>query len=655
MKQIIELPVSETIEERMKSLISPLDFAKEMERYWIDHLGNISSEALRQVWMQLAKTFGSNIGSFSPFESWTILQPPTGSGKTQGTIVYCKMLSRINRRDHPGVLIVTRLKTDANQIAEQINVLSGKTDEAFAYHSDTKDKLKIIDLENYPVLVITHRAYELALDLLGQDGNIQQTWPFFYNWKNNNRRLVVIDEALDIVEHSQAALEGLRQTWGTLDQSIRRRFILEVQCLEEVIEILDTYEKRTIKEKVKEHRVLESLIKGETFPDFTALRQVMRKEIRYDQQLGKNDNLEQQRLRELHDSRIKDLNNIVKSWVYYAHTEYQPTLNTARLLVPDNIQGAVVLDATASSNFLYELFKPAEVITPPPGSRNYQNVTLHISRGHNTGKRYMKNNVKELSRELMGELNEKLGEDKKVFICTHKDVEPFLDSYQPEFDLKTGHWGAVDGSNEYRDCDTAVIFGLPYRPNTWSANAFMALRGPQPTKWLQESDKRKWKRHEDIRKSLKHGQIITSIIQAINRVRCRKVIDEEGNCPNTDVYLMLPHDSIADEILKGIRKEMPGIRTVSWSLSSARRKVKRSNHELALSKFIMNMNIGRQAITVIKKTLGISSTTCESLIRKMKDENSDLYKAMTKTGAKYQSEGPGKRAFIIKEWNQGLN
>ena len=51
----------------------------------------------------------------------------------------------------------------------------------------------------------------------------------------------------------------------------------------------------------------------------------------------------------------------------------------------------------------------------------------------------------------------------------------------------------------------------------------------------------------------------------------------------------------------------------------------------------------------------MSSTTCETLIKKMKDENSDLYKAMNKAGAKYLSEGPGKRAFIIKEWNQGLN
>ena len=129
----------------------------------------------------------------------------------------------------------------------------------------------------------------------------------------------------------------------------------------------------------------------------------------------------------------------------------------------------------------------------------------------------------------------------------------------------------------------------------------------------------------------------------------------EGNCPHTDIYLMLPNDGIAEEILKGIKKEMPGIKTANWNFSSAKRQVKRSNHESALSKFIMNMNIGRQAITIVKRTLGMSSTTCESLIKKMKDENSDLYKAMNKAGAKYLSEGPGKRAFIIKEWNQGLN
>ena len=630
-------------------MIDPREFTNEMEKYWSRKLGNVPSEALRKVWFQQAKVFGRYAIGITHRDEWTVLQPPTGSGKTQGTIVYCSMLPKVAGDSHPGVLIVTRLKTDADQIAEQINALSEEK-QAVAYHSGTKDRLKITDLKKHPVLVITHRAYELALDLLGQDGRIQQTWSFFYDWKDKNRRLVVIDEALDIVEHSQAALEGLRQTEATLSQSIRKRFPVEVQCLNEVVDILDSYEKRTRKEKVKEHRILESLIKEGTVPDFTALRQIMREEIRYDQLLCKTDNLEQQRLRELHDSRIRDLNNIIKSWIYYAHTEYQPTLNTARLLVPDNVQGAVVLDATASSNVLYDLFKPAEVISPPPGSRNYQNVTLHVSRGHKVGKRFMKNKAKELSRELIGELNERLGENRKVFICTHKDVEPVLDSYEPRFNLMTGHWGAVDGSNDYRDCDTAVIFGLPYRPNTWSANVFMALEGPQATEWLQESDKRSWKGYEDIRKSLKNGQIITSIIQAINRVRCRKVTDLEGNCPDTDIYLMLPDDGIAEEILEGIKKEMPWIKTREWNFSSARRQVKRSNHESALSKFIINMNIGRQAISIVKKTLGMSSTTCETLIKKMRDERSDLYKAMTKVGAKYISEGPAKRAFIVKEW-----
>ena len=156
-----------------------------------------------------------------------------------------------------------------------------------------------------------------------------------------------------------------------------------------------------------------------------------------------------------------------------------------------------------------------------------------------------------------------------------------------------------------------------------------------------------------MRKSLKHGQVITSIIQAINRVRCRKVTDMEGNCPHTDIYLMLPNDGIAEEILKGIKKEMPGIKTANWNFSSAKRQVKRSNHESASSKFIMN--IGRQAITIVKRTLGMSNATCERLISRMKDENSELYKAMTKAGAKYISEGSGKRAFITKESIQGLN
>jgi hypothetical protein len=347
---------------------------------------------------------------------------------------------------------------------------------------------------------------------------------------------------------------------------------------------------------------------------------------------------------------MEDLEDIVQSWVYYAHVNGQPTLNTARLIIPDYMQGAAVLDATAGRNVMYELFPPAKVEPIPQGSRNYQNVTLHISKDHNLGSGYMKEKAKELSQELIDELNERLDENRKVFVCTHKDIEPALDLCKPIFDLMKGHWGAIDGSNDYRDCDTAVIFGIPHRPNILTANTYMALQGEQTTDWLQDSTNRTHGEHEDIRKSLKNGQIITSIIQAINRVRCRQVIDAEGNCLSTDVYLMLPNDSIADEILDSIKNDMPGIKTKDWNFSSAKRQARGSKHESALREYIVNMDIGSQDITTIKKDLNISNTTFKTLVKKMKDESSDLYKAITKVGAKYSSEGPGKgrQAYIVK-------
>jgi hypothetical protein len=660
MKPII-IEQEETAVEKMKSLIPPHHFVDEMEKHWEERLGNISSEALRKVWMQIAGTFGSHIGGFGDFERWTILQPPTGSGKTQGTIVYCKMLSRLNRKDHPGVLIVTRRIDDANQIAEQINELSGKTDEAVAYHSD--NKIDLDKLPTFPVLVICHRAYELAMDAMTDEGSkIQHTWPHFYSWQNwTGRKLVVIDEALDIVEYSQAGLDGLRQTLGVIPKVIRDKYPDEIKSIEEAIDLLDCYDNRQDKsEPIREHMVLEKIIKEDKLPDLDALRKEMRT-IEYDKQQGKSDALERQRLSRIHDERIKNLNNIFKSWQYYVSSESKPTLNTARLLIPDDVKGAVVLDATANCDLIYKLFNQAVPINPPLHSRNYQNVTLHVSMGHKVGKGYMRSNAKDLSSQLIAQLNEELGEDRKVFFCAHKGVEPVLitcdEKLNPEAKKwMTGHWGYVDGSNKWKDCDTAVIFGLPYRPNTWTANVFMALQGPQSSEWLQDSNRREYGGYLDIRKALMNGQITTSIIQAINRIRCRKVIDDQGNCPKSDVFILLPKNELGEDILDGIRKLMPGIKIKNWDYDSiSKRKIRGSNYEPALIKYFETMDIGRVAASGLKKNFDIPNSTFERLIVKMKDKTTELYKVMRKLKVIYKSDGSGRghRAYIIKEWVQG--
>ena len=70
--------------------------------------------------------------------------------------------------------------------------------------------------------------------------------------------------------------------------------------------------------------------------------------------------------------------------------------------------------------------------------------------------------------------------ERKVFFCVHKSVEHELPeaSDLPFAKVAKAHWGAVDGSNAYADCDVAVVFGLPYRDAvTWPTNVFFALQG----------------------------------------------------------------------------------------------------------------------------------------------------------------------------------
>lgn len=564
------------------------------------------------------------------------------------------MLSELPVNEHPGALIVTRLKTDADQIAEQINRLSKKS-VAVAHHTDSNTKLT--ELGEWPVLVITHRAYELALDFLGQDGTIQQTWPFFHQWGSpvqefcdRKRKLVIIDECLDIVEQLEAGLDGLRNTLGAIPQSIREKFPREVAAIEALVKSVEQIGSEGEGQPTAEAMLLINAIHEDCPPDFNGLRKALRERVRFDYQIGKNDLRENERLKKQHDQRLKSLQSIFSSWAYYAKVNAHHTLNTARLLVPEGVKGAVVLDATASANVIYDLFDGAAVLTPPEESRSYRNVTLHVSRGHKTGKNFMENHAKEVCQKLFADLNERLS-GRRVFIVCHKGVESVLETYDPAFTMKLGHWGKVDGSNEWKDCDTCVVFGLSYRPDTWTANVFMAFQGPQETEWLRADGNRPFKQHLDIRQALKEGQMVTEVVQAINRVRCRRVIDHLGNCPPTEVYLMLPGGRLADVIVDGIRSQMPGIQVLEdWEFRGQRSRVKKAKGFEAILKYLENMPPGRQSKTHLCDKLGVSTSTIKRFIAAATGSDSPLARAVEKAGVVIDSlrEGKTQRLYFIK-------
>jgi hypothetical protein len=634
-------------------MIAVQNYIQEMTKHWTKTLGNVVSTNLQLAWAQIAEAFNAHIQSHDDPESidkWTVLSPPTGSGKSQGTAVYCSMLCKQPIGNRVGTLIVTRLKSDADAMAETINTLAGERC-AIAYHTDSRE-IPLTDLWQFDVVVITHKAYELALDKLGAQGQLQQTWEFFHQYGNDGdtRKLVVIDESLDIIEESQGNLEGLRQTLAVIPDSLRETHSYAIEGIKALITILEEISKTSQGVSTKETLLVSEEIKAGNPPNLTALRADLRN-VRFDLQNHKSDLYECERLRQIHDARLKQLDAIFRSWSYYAKVPSNGhTLNTARLLVPENTKGAVVLDATAIHDVIYELFDRVEPIEPPIGVRDYSNVNLFISKGHKQGKVYLRNHGKEECSKLVNALTETLPKNSNVFVCCHKDTEAILKTYDPEeFKLNVGHYGAVDGSNAWRDCDTAVIFGLPYLPDTWSANAYFALQGVKTTEWLQSQDRPHGK-HLDIREALKTGHIVSSVVQAINRIRCRKVIDSKGNCPKSNIYLMLPNGVGGEAILEGILKSMPSVNLKEWTFTGATRKIRKGNYDEALLTFANNMHIGKESSTNIKRALAINDSTWDRLVKKLSDNSSELFTKLLELGVTYLIERNGSRnvAYLAK-------
>lgn len=104
----------------MPSPVSPIHFADRMERHWTDTLGNASSDNLKTIWRQMGQAFGQSILAHDKTEgeTWRVLQPPTGTGKTQGLCVYASMVSE-ELRERVGVMTPTQRQPVLFQLARE--------------------------------------------------------------------------------------------------------------------------------------------------------------------------------------------------------------------------------------------------------------------------------------------------------------------------------------------------------------------------------------------------------------------------------------------------------------------------------------------------------------------------------------------------------
>lgn len=483
-------------------------------------------------------------------------------------------------------------------------------------------------------------------------------WIDLITWAHGRRRLTVIDEALaGVIDEHEVKVEEIDYVLALLPHDLKAAYPDQIEALNAVADVM-----RKIRAAVSDNGaatatrfVWKAVAEGRAaFPAryaMTPLRQAAAT-VRYDlRALRKDSPIDRQRLAARVDTLLRDCEAIMSRWAYYAKKGQADTFNSAQLLIPDDLPGPVVLDATASQNFLWELLEyRAEIAPTPKDARNYAPVTLHVARASGLGKTKMLERGAVRIPRLLADLEGTLSPDRKVFLCLHKKAEHIALSYSPNFaTYSVGHWGAVDGKNDWHDHDVAVIFGLPYRDPTWTANCFFALQGLRPNEWFSNPQ---WKTYRDVRKVMQRRQLTASIIQAINRVRCRRVVDGEGRCLPTDVFVVLPIGEEGDDVLRYVQEEMPGVVVTPWgfALDGPQQRVRRGSAHAALIALMKNRLPGETAMSYVKSQLGLTASAVEKLRAVLRADAHPLSRALAELGVRYVTTGVGRgaRSYLLK-------
>jgi hypothetical protein len=536
-------------------------------------------------------------------------------------------------------------------MAKEINELAGRV-VAVAHHSDKPATSE--ELHSSDILIITHQAYVNSAGRLGSHKDALRSR--FTSWRGGRRLLTIIDEALaNVVENNKVTVASLAQVISYVTPEIRHEFPEQLKVLEELHYVLVSHANPEGRSNTHSIRMLwdddSSVVQ---MPDMEALQRAM-KSLPYDTMvLGEHCDSSRDRIwRKVREVLIQ-AEAVMEQWAYYAKKGAEHSINSASFLIPWDVPGPVVLDATASANFLWDLFGHRAQIVPTPSKvRDYATVTLHVARATGVGKHTMIRSIKTRFPRLLHALEKEIGSDRSVFLCMHKDAEHVAVSYTHHFrSLDVGHWGAVDGRNDWSTHDTAVILGLPYRDSVWSTNQFFALQGHQDDEWIQSPV---WKEHADVRRVMEQRQLSVSIIQAINRVCCRRVIDAQGRCPAADIYIVLPKDKTGDAILQDILVDMPNTRVVPWTFELDGPKVRKARtgtSHAALITLMTNRLPGETAMSYVQRELGLDHPPkLKKLKEALRKSDHPTTVALRNIGVSYivRGAGRGSKSFLVKD------
>ncbi len=605
------------------------------------------SRALKDAWREMAVTFNDCIEGkikqdkwddwavwfkergFLPDAQWNVLTLPTGTGKTQGVIHYCALLSQTE--NPTGVLIITKFTDEVERIAVQINALVGK-DVAFTDHTKKKDKKRLSreEMDEAPILIITHAAYQIALKASVEDKDSPERWRGFTTWKKGQRGLVIIDECLDVVEPVEITLDTLRMIRGWIPYMWEGSEIAGSldKLIEQFIKWESEYQQEYTSEKISPPHW--------SFLDIGAIA-LLGRELR---KLPLAKMITGRKDKGAMFLRCTELFSDILYLLYHPSICQKKDgiirLRSAYIGLPLHINNAVVLDATAKLNKIYNMAGVLPYFRDiPKNARSYKNVSLHLHYGAKNSKYALTEMEAEADENILFDpiksLQPAIKKNEKVLIVTFKKVVKKLSALLKQEGYKnfsTAYWGNLNGKNNWQDYETIVLYGIPRLDDVTVENAELAfdlwhmetqnkfslpdaLINPDaelieiaPQQWAYDDTG-----SQSIESYLEYGEYqqgftASEVIQAINRIRCRRVVDGKGNCEPCKVYLLLKKgetDPLEKAILDAIRSEMPDIQEVAPVHLETKDNDKLTNKNVLVLNFFRELEKGEHQAKAIKE------------------------------------------------------
>lgn len=683
--------------------IPPDQFVKHMTEHWQGTLNNTASKPLKDLWLSMAQTYEDAIWESSEHDpnetcftsKWRVLQPPTGTGKSQGAALYAALCAIENQKldaysddvTPTHCLLVVRQKVQCQELCEAARCAVQRiapyldAESLVDYHNGDHE-LTPEERKAVSVLIVTHAAYVGAVSQIEFMKDRFESFTTYHDGQTFRRNLTIIDESLgSVVETSQVTHDNLVRLDLCVPPGdyLREKFKEEIKAAHQVRALLEK-----TADELKDHRG--SIFRDvQELPDpdaldFPGFLKELRKRdlaLMIQKTTSKED---RDRYRKAMVDTINDLVKCLRQWRYYAREQLSASsLNTSRFLIPENLVAPVCLDATATTNVLWDLIgaEHAKIVEPVEGARSYRNVKLNVAfEKMGVGKGTMiKRKVGRCIR-LVAELEAQIKPTESVLVVCHKAVKGTLINHlsaDPEaprdrrnknapayYHLSNGakvyvnNWYALDGLNTYQHCEHVVLFGLPYQNDTWSLSMIFAIRGYKPELFHDQS----MNGHVNYPQYLEFQQIALMIIQAINRVRCRRVVDTLGNCKPTNVWMILPpeYTELSQFILDAIDSDMPSIQRYVWDyrIDEAERRLHtryadKQAAPFALTEFLSQCPVGEVTLKQAAKDLGLSKGQTDRLKKTLRDDASDLSLALKEMHVSYEA-GRGKVARFIKKY-----